>query len=106
MPELTLNPDQMAVLLDAVGPVAVKRPDGTLVGHLDVLPSAEWIAELKRRAAAPGPRFSGDHMQARLKALHAERDRIGPFDRAYMRAFLDKLSADDPATYGPTDGPR
>jgi len=58
--------------------------------------NAEWIRELKRRAATPGPRYTGEQVQARLHALQEEWDRIGDFDASYMRDFLDKFAQSDP----------
>ncbi len=56
----------------------------------------EMIAELKRRAASPGPFFTGEQIQARLKALEEEWDRTGGFDEEYVRQFLARLDTADP----------
>jgi uncharacterized protein YmfQ (DUF2313 family) len=56
----------------------------------------EMIAELKRRAASPGPWFTGAQVQAGLQALQAEWDRTGGFDEAYMQQFLKSLDVADP----------
>lgn len=101
MPEIVLTEEQARVLAGVLGGVTVKDPSGRVVGVLDALPSPERIAELKRRAATPGPRYTGAQIQAQLQALEAERARIGPFDQAYMRDFLTRLEEFDPATFGP-----
>jgi hypothetical protein len=58
--------------------------------------SPEMIQELKRRAATPGPRYTGAQVQARLRALQEEWDRTGGFDLAYMQDFLKRLNDADP----------
>lgn len=101
MPEIVLTEEQAKQLAGAVAPVEVKDTTGRVVGKLDPVLSAEFIAELKRRAATPGPRYSGAHIQARLQALQAEQERIGRFDAEYARAFLDRLEQAEPDKYGP-----
>lgn len=105
MPEIVLTEEQVKQLAGAVAPVEVKDATGRVVGRLDPVLSPEFIAELKRRASTPGPRYSGAHVQARLQALHAERERIGPFDAEYAKAFLDRLEQTDPEKYGPKRAP-
>jgi hypothetical protein len=56
---------------------------------------------MKRRAASPGPWYTGKAVRAMLDALQAERDRIGPFSVEYMEEFVRKLEESDPAKYGP-----
>ena len=58
--------------------------------------NADWIRELKRCAATPGPRYTGEQVHARLRALQEEWDRIGDFDASYMGDFLDKFARSDP----------
>jgi hypothetical protein len=96
MPELMLTEDQTRLLAQAQGPVAVRDANGNLVGHVEAPLTPEMIAELKRRAASPGPFFTGVQVQARLRALQEEWDRTGGFDEAYMHEFLAKLDAADP----------
>ncbi len=96
MPELILTEEQTRLLTQVHGPVTVRDAKGNLVGHVEAPLTPEMIAELKRRAASPGPFFSGEQVQARLRALQEEWDRTGGFDEAYMNEFLDKLDAADP----------
>jgi hypothetical protein len=42
-------------------------------------------------------------VQARLRDLQEEWDRMGGFDETYMRAFLDRLNASNPGHMRPTD---
>jgi hypothetical protein len=101
MPEIVLTEEQAKQLTGVVAPIEVKDATGRVVGRLDPVLSPEFIAELKRRAATPGPRYSGAHIQARLHALQAEQDRVGRFDAEYAKAFLDRLEQADPDKYGP-----
>jgi hypothetical protein len=101
MSEIVLTEEQAKQLAGAVDRVPVKGPTGDVVGHLEPTLSPEFIAELKRRAAAPGPRHSGAHVQAQLAALKAEWERIGGFDAEYAKAFIQQLEQTDPDKYGP-----
>ena len=63
--------------------------------------SPEMIQELKRRAATPGPRYTGAQVQARLRALQEEWERTGGFDLAHMQDVLKRLNDADPGRMGP-----
>ena len=104
MPEIVLTEEQVKQFDFRPVPIVVKNPAGQVVGHLDPLPSAEYIADTKRRLATPGPRYSSAAVAAMLDALQTERDRIGPFDAAYAEAFVCRLEVEDPKKYGPTEG--
>ncbi len=105
MPEIVLTDEQAKQLAGAVTPVEVKDTAGRVVGHLEPVLPPEFIAELKRRAATPGPRYSGAQVVAMLDALQAERDRIGPFDAAYAQEFVAQLEQAEPDKYGPKRAP-
>jgi hypothetical protein len=96
MPELVLTEEQAKVVAQALGPVTVRDAHGRELGYIEPKLSPEMIAELKRRAASPGPFYTGAQIQARLQALQEEWDRTGGFDEAYMREFLARLNAADP----------
>jgi hypothetical protein len=96
MPEVILTEEQAKIVAQAGGPVAVRDSKGNVLGHIEAKPTPEEIAELKRRAASPGPFFTGAQVQARLRALQEEWDRTGGFDEVYMREFLAHLDAADP----------
>ncbi|HEX4607998.1 MAG TPA: hypothetical protein VH092_07320 [Urbifossiella sp.] len=104
MPEIVLTEEQTRQVPGPGAPktIVVKDATGRVVGQLETPPSPEWIAEMKRRIAAPGPRYSSASVMAMLDALQAERDRIGPFSVEYARAFVEQLERDDPDRYGPT----
>ena len=96
MPELILTPEQVRVLATAYAPVPVKDPGGTVVGHIDPVLTPEKVAELKRRAASPGPWYTGAQVQARLQDLEAEWERTGGFDAAHAQSLLKRLNEQDP----------
>ena len=58
MPEVILTEDQARIVAESFGPVIVRDPSGNELGRLEPKPSPKEIAELKRRAASPGPFFS------------------------------------------------
>src|SRR5262245_59644108 len=105
MPEIMLTEEQAKQLAGTVARVEVKDNFGRVIGYVDPLPTPEFIAEMKRRAATPGPRYSGAAVRAMLDALQAERDRIGPFSAEYAKEFVARLEQSDPAKYGPKEWP-
>ena len=96
MPEIVLTEEQAKQLVGGFSPVLVKDPSGRVVGRLEPTLSAEMVAELKRRAAGPGPFYTGDQMRARLQALETEWQRVGGFDVGYALEFLKRLNQQDP----------
>jgi hypothetical protein len=73
VPEVILTEEQVTIVAEALGgPVTVGDAAGRDLGHIEPKLTPEMIAELKRRAAKPGPRFTGAQVQARLRALQDE----------------------------------
>jgi uncharacterized protein YmfQ (DUF2313 family) len=103
MPHIVLTDEQAAVYNGADGPIEIRFPDGKVVATILPEHSAAFIAELKRRAASPGPWYTGAQVQARLKALEEEWGRTGGFDQAYLREFLKKLNDADPGHMRPSN---
>jgi hypothetical protein len=101
MPEIVLTEVQAKQITASFVRVTVKDSTGKVLGYVEPALSPEFLAELKRRAATPGPRYSGRHVQARLAALQLEWDRTGGFDISHMKAFLDSLEQTDTVKYGP-----
>jgi hypothetical protein len=56
----------------------------------------EMVEECKRRLASDGPWYTGEQVEADLRALQAEWDRTGGFDETYMYAFLERLRSGGP----------
>jgi uncharacterized protein YmfQ (DUF2313 family) len=102
--DVILTEDQAKVVAQSLGgPVNVRDSRGNVIGHIEPKLTPEMIAELKRRAASPGPFFTGAQVQARLQALQEEWDRTGGFDEAYMHEFLARLDAADPGHMRPKE---
>jgi hypothetical protein len=96
MLEIVLTDEQAKVVATALKPVQVRDNKGHLLGVINPIWTEEDIAEAKRRAASPGPRYTGEQVQRRLQALQEEWDRTGGFDQDYMNAFLERLNVADP----------
>src|SRR5438552_2078713 len=103
MVQVILTEEQASVLQQVTEPIQLCDPSGRILRTLPPEYTKEYIAELKRRAASPGPFFTGAQVQARLRALEEEWDRTGGFDEAYMRDFLDRLNAADPGHMRPKE---
>jgi len=96
MAEIVLTDEQARIVAQAYGPVTVRNPNGTVLGHFEPPLTPEVIAELKRLARSPGPWYTSEQVQARLRALQEEWDRTGGFDKAYLQEFMERLNAADP----------
>ena len=96
MSEFILTEEQAKIVAQSYGPIPVRDSTGKALGRLEPFLTPEMIAELKRRAASPGPWYTGEQVQARLQSLDQEWDRTGGFDEAYMHEFLQRLDAADP----------
>jgi hypothetical protein len=96
MPELILTEDQAKRVAQANSPVEVRDPRGNWLGRLDPQEAA-IVAELLNRRGKPQKGIPAHKVQEHLRALQAEWDRLGGFDREYMQAFLEKLRAGDEA---------
>jgi hypothetical protein len=103
MPEIVLTEEQAKQLVGTITRVEVKDASGRVVGYLDPVPTPEFIAEMKLRVARGGPKYSGAAVLAMLDALQGERDRVGPFDAAYAKEFVERLERSDPTKYGPKE---
>jgi hypothetical protein len=103
MADLILTEEQAKIVAASFGPVAVREPGGQVLGHIEPKLTPQQIAELKRRAASPGPWYRSDQVQARLRALQEEWDRTGGFDEAYVREYLKRLNEADPGHMRPKE---
>jgi uncharacterized protein YmfQ (DUF2313 family) len=103
MPELILTEEQAKIVTQANSTVVVRDVNRRLLGYIEPELTPEMIAELKRRVASPGPWYTGEQVQARLRALQEEWDRTGGFDLAYARAFMKRLNAEDPGHMRPKE---
>src|SRR5437868_5786550 len=96
MTQLILTEDQARVLRQTLEPLQLCDPQGNVLRTLEPTETEEIIAELKRRAASPGPRYTGAQVQDRLQTLEKEWNRTGGFDKAYLLGFLERLNQADP----------
>ena len=102
MREVILTDEQARIVNQAaLDPVRVRDASGRILGHIEPKLSPEMIAELKRRAASPGPWYTSEQVRGRLEALQKEWDRTGGFDEAHMREFLARLDQEDPGQTRP-----
>ncbi|HEV3260552.1 MAG TPA: hypothetical protein VG013_27095 [Gemmataceae bacterium] len=101
MLHVMLTEEQAARLRRTFESVQLCDPAGNVLLTVEPETTKEFIAELKRRAASPGPFYTGEQVQARLRALQEEWDRTGGFDEAYMREFLARLDGADPGHMRP-----
>ena len=95
MNQIVLTEEQMTIVRLATDPVKVCDPQGIVLGHVDPDITPEFIAELKRRAASPGPWYTGEQVQNHLKGLEEAWQREGPFDSARAKEILKELRAAD-----------
>jgi hypothetical protein len=82
MDEITLTPEQAAVLAQAKGLVALRRSDGSFLGWISpnakfIIPdqcpfTPEEIAAAEREAESAGPWHTTQEVLAHLKSLHDE----------------------------------
>src|SRR5690242_8569342 len=95
MTQITLTEEQMKVLRQAPAPIQVCDPEGNVLGIVHPERSAEFIAEMKRRASAPGARYTGEQVQGHLQALQEAWEREGGFDAARMKEILKEIRGED-----------
>jgi hypothetical protein len=95
MAEIVLTEEQAAIYRQAKEPVRVRDSHGIILGALDPGLTPEFIAELKRRAASPGPWFTGEQVRRHLHALKEAWDREGPFDEKRMREIVAEVRKAD-----------
>ena len=95
MTQITLTPEQAKTYHQAKEPVQVCDVQGKVLGTLPPDYSAEFIAELKRRANAPGRRFTGEQVRLHLQKLDEAWGREGPFDVDRAMELLQQFRAED-----------
>ncbi|HZT81693.1 MAG TPA: hypothetical protein VFA26_15810 [Gemmataceae bacterium] len=94
MSHIVLTEEQARTIAQAGRPVEVRDPQGNWLGRIDPKEAA-IVAEVLSQRGQPQKCIPGHKVQEHLRALQAEWDRLGGFDRDYMRAFLEKLRAED-----------
>ena len=72
MAKLVLTKEQSDLVCRSAEPIEVFDASGNELGRLPARLTPARVAELKRLAASPGPRYTGAQVQARLRALQEE----------------------------------
>lgn len=93
MPQIVLTDEQVRAIEQAGGPVMVTDSQGNAYTPICRELTAERITEMKRQAAEPGARYSGEDIQAMFRALEAEWERTGGFDGEYAVEFVKRLDS-------------
>lgn len=91
MTQIILTPDQMKLYHQAKEPLQVCDTDGKVLATVMPEYSAEFIAEMKRRAASPGPWFTQDDIQAMFRMLEETEAREGKIDKARLDSLMDEF---------------
>jgi hypothetical protein len=91
MTKIVLTPDQASLYHQAKEPVQICDTQGTVLCTLAPVLSAEFIAEQKRRAASPGPWYSGEDVQAMFRFLEDAWKKEGAFDDSRLHQLLDEF---------------
>lgn len=96
MVQITLTDEQAQRVRQALEEtVQLCDATGKVVAEIPPEYNKEFIAELKRRAREPGPRFTGEQVRRHLQRLQEVWDREGPFDKERMHELLEQFRAED-----------
>jgi hypothetical protein len=91
MTQIILTPDQLKLYHQAKEPVQVCDNEGKVLATVMPDHSAEFIAEMKRRAASPGPWFTQGDIQAMFRFLEDAEAKEGKLDEQRLRILLDEF---------------
>jgi len=74
MTQIILNDKQLEAVRQATGTVEIRDRTGVLVGYVtrQVMPTAEEIAEARRRLSSDGPWHTTAEVLSRLRALEQQ----------------------------------
>ena len=96
MAEIVLTEEQARVWRETGSTVTVRGPDGRAMAAVDPV-EAEFLAKMldrrERRWTDPRPDIPGPLFHASFAALQAEWERVGGFDAAHARQFVDRFRA-------------
>jgi hypothetical protein len=93
MIKIILTDDQLNLLRQSVGPAEVCDSTGKVLGTVNPELRHEFLQELKRRAAVPGPWYSGDEIQGLLGFLEEAWSKEGGFDEHRMQHLIKEFDA-------------
>ncbi|MFL5246039.1 MAG: hypothetical protein ACJ8FY_28545 [Gemmataceae bacterium] len=91
MTQLVLTEEQARLIRQALEPLQLCDPQGNVLRTIEPELTGEFIAELKRRAASPGPHYTSEQVQSHLQGLEEAWVREGGFDRSRMHEILREL---------------
>ena len=94
MTQIVLTPDQVKLYNQAKEPVQVCDTQGKVLGTLPPDFSAEFVAELKRRARTPGTRFTSEQVTRHMQALADVWQREGPLDEKRTLEVLEEIRSE------------
>jgi len=78
----------MSIQRQSMSPVPICDPQGIVLGTVDPKLTPEFIGEMKRRAAKPGPKYTHDQVKKGLEALEDAWEKEGLFDVKRAREFI------------------
>lgn len=91
MTRIVLTPDQANLYHQAKEPVQICDTQGEVLGTLPPALTPEYIAELKRRAASPGPWYTQDDVHAMFRFLEERETQEGKIDEERLKALLSEF---------------
>ncbi|MBM4067988.1 MAG: hypothetical protein FJ271_03460 [Planctomycetes bacterium] len=91
MVKIVLTDEQLQLLRQSKVPVPVCDNNGIVLGSADPAMTPEFIAEMKRRAAAPGPRYTAEQVRRHLQTLNETWENEGGIDEARVRQILKEF---------------
>jgi hypothetical protein len=93
MTQIVLTPDQVTLYNQAKEPVQICDTQGRVLGTLPPDYSADFIAQMKRRAASAGPWYSGDEVQAMFRFLEEAEAKEGKINDKRLNELLESFAA-------------
>ncbi len=93
MIKITIAADEAKKLSRSLQDFQVCDPQGSVIATVRRELTPEFIAELKRRSAEPGPRYSGEQVREMLQSLQETWDGEGPFGEERKDEILKNLHA-------------
>ena len=91
MIKITISAEDAGKLESSLFDFQVCDPAGRVLATVKRDLTPEFVAELKRRAALPGPRYSGEQMREMLATLQSVWDRDGPFESDRLQGIMEEL---------------
>jgi len=93
MIKITIPAEDAAKLNSSLADFQLCDSSGKILATVRRELTPEFIAELKRRAAEPGPRYSSEQVQEMLQTLQSTWDREGPFGSERKDQIVQDLHA-------------